>query len=40
MVTLVFKIQYPDIPGEDVLVSIIPAEIKGFLQDEDLLFNK
>ena len=39
MVTLVFKFQYPDILGKDVLVSIIPAEIKGFLKDENLLFN-
>lgn len=38
MVTPVFKFQHPDLPREDVLVSIIPIEIKGFIKDEDLPF--
>jgi hypothetical protein len=38
MTTSVIKFQHRDLPNENVLVSIIPIEIKGFLQDEDLPF--
>lgn len=38
MVTLVFKFQHPDLPREDVLVSVIPIEIIDFIKDEDFPF--